>query len=173
MVDTEVLVSLQMSLSEGSAEHIPNSQALLHSHKAVLVGSYGEPYDFTHCDIPTLSAGEALVCLEYSGVCHGDVYTRDGGGPVSSKPNRPLVGGHEGIGQIVALSRGSENESTFFIGDYVGVAWRSQTCGDCQACKSGADNHCRSQQIVGMHRNGTFQSQSSLKIPSTSRRSRH
>lgn len=125
-----------------------------HNRIAVLLGPYGDPYQFATAEIPQPDADEAVVRIDFSGVCHGDVYSRYGGGPAPAEAQRPLVGGHEGIGHVVALG---SVEGPFAVGDCVGIAWRAQVCGTCDACKCGAQNFCPSQQVVGMHRNGTFQ----------------
>ncbi|OAP60676.1 hypothetical protein AYL99_05678 [Fonsecaea erecta] len=122
---------------------------------AVLTGAYGEPYTIKDVPIPVPAAQDALVELEYSGVCHGDVYARDGGGPAPKDPVRPLTGGHEGVGRIVAM--GTDGLDGFKVGDTVGIAWRSYVCGTCQACQAGSENHCFNQKITGAHRDGTFQ----------------
>jgi propanol-preferring alcohol dehydrogenase len=120
--------------------------------------SYGSPYTFIHRVPPLPGHGEALVRLHFTGVCHGDVYTRDGGGPVPKVPIRPLVGGHEGIGEIVSLGAACDAYE-FAVGDSVGVAWRRQVCRECEACLVGAENDCPQQKIVGLHGDGTFQRQ--------------
>ncbi|KIW85656.1 hypothetical protein Z517_01048 [Fonsecaea pedrosoi CBS 271.37] len=122
---------------------------------AVLTGAYGEPYTIKDVPIPVPRPHDALVELEYSGVCHGDVYARDGGGPAPKDPVRPLTGGHEGVGRIVAM--GTEGLDGFKVGDVVGIAWRSNVCGTCQACQAGSENHCFNQKITGAHVDGTFQ----------------
>jgi alcohol dehydrogenase, propanol-preferring len=124
---------------------------------AVLSGPYGEPYTIQDVPISAPGFGEALVELDYSGICHGDVYARDGGGPASKTEVRPLIGGHEGVGRIVALGPDRNEKEPFYIGDVVGIAWRSAVCGTCQACLAGQENHCQNQKITGQHRNGTFQ----------------
>ncbi|ETI22280.1 hypothetical protein G647_06353 [Cladophialophora carrionii CBS 160.54] len=126
---------------------------------AVLTGPYGDAYTIRELPVATPGVNEVLVQLDYSGVCHGDVYARDGGGPAPKDPVRPLIGGHEGVGRIVALGSGSEGEGSdaFHVGDIVGVAWRSHVCGTCQACEAGAENHCYNQKVTGAHRDGTFQ----------------
>jgi hypothetical protein len=127
---------------------------------AILTGPYGQPYTIISSPIPRPSRAEALVRLAYSGVCHGDVYSRNGGGPAPVTPTRPLIGGHEGVGTIVALGDGSAKElpnAAFRIGDIVGIAWRSFVCGTCEPCTLGAENHCTRQQVTGMHRDGTYQ----------------
>ncbi|KAF9892276.1 alcohol dehydrogenase [Aspergillus nanangensis] len=124
------------------------------NRSCTLTGGYGEPYQFTEAPVPTPAPGEAIVRIDFTGVCHGDVYSRDGGGPAPAAPIRPLVGGHEGIGEIISV--GEPNQG-FAVGDLVGIAWRGQVCKVCQSCREGAENYCEQQQIVGMHMDGTFQ----------------
>jgi propanol-preferring alcohol dehydrogenase len=129
---------------------------------AILSRPYDHPYTIEEVAIPHPQPQDALVQLLYTGVCHGDVYARDGGGPAPEHPVRPLVGGHEGVGTIVAM--GTDCLDTFRVGDFVGIAWRSFVCGTCQACKNGSENHCFNQKVTGTHRDGTFQRMSSQEI---------
>ena len=130
---------------------------------AVLLGKYGDPYCVKMVPTAVPSPSEALVRLSYTGVCHGDIYTRDGGGPAPAQPVRPLIGGHEGVGTIVAL--GHETGSSLFrIGDVVGIAWRSYVCKTCDPCREGYENHCYNQKVTGAHRDGTFQRESKVQL---------
>lgn len=124
---------------------------------ATLTGLYGEPYHFLQEQVRPPAEKEALVSLSFSGVCHGDVYSRDGGGPAPSTPHRPLIGGHEGVGTIVALGANAVSSSSFQVGDLVGIAWRTSVCGKCEPCLSGRENHCGEQVITGLHSSGTYQ----------------
>ena len=133
------------------------------SSTAVLTGQYGSPYTIIENELLRPLNDEALVRLDYTGICHGDVYSRDGGGPAPSSPIRPLTGGHEGVGEIVSFAFSKHTVQGYSIGDKVGIAWRSQTCGECEACCSHAENHCPQQEVVGMHRNGTFQRENHLR----------
>jgi propanol-preferring alcohol dehydrogenase len=121
---------------------------------AVSTQPYGLPYIFEKQDPTHPFEGETLVRLDYSGVCHGDVYMRDGGGPAPPTPRRPLIGGHEGVGTVIEL--GSGNHGVFHVGHRVGVAWRSYVCGGYQACRAGSENFYEKQIITGAGRNGTF-----------------
>jgi propanol-preferring alcohol dehydrogenase len=123
---------------------------------AILTGSYGQPYTFGSLIAAPPSQGEALVRLDYSGVCHGDVYMRDGGGPAPPSPRRPLIGGQEGVGTVIVL--GPDSGNGFKVGQRVGIAWRSFVCGDCQACQARSENFCEKQIITGAGRDGTFAS---------------
>ncbi|KIW67318.1 hypothetical protein PV04_06582 [Phialophora macrospora] len=153
-------VSLDVNgiVSDNGDIHVPATGS---APAAVLTGPYGDAYTIQDLPIPTPGIHDALIQLEYSGVCHGDKYARDGGGPAPKDPVRPLIGGHEGVGRIVALGSGGgsdgEGSNAFRVGDVVGVPWRSQVCGTCQACAAGAENHCFDQKVTGSHRDGTFQ----------------
>lgn len=59
---------------------------------------------------------EVLIHIKYSGVCHTDLHALHGDWPLETK--KPLVGGHEGAGIVVALGSLIEDIE---IGDYAGV----------------------------------------------------
>lgn len=124
---------------------------------AVLRGVYGK-YHIIDADfaVPQPGPEEALVRLEASGICHGDVNPRDGYPPAPLEPVRPLVTGHEGIGQVVAMG---ESITDFKIGDLVGMGWRHSTCLSCKQCKQGYSNLCPSVVLNGYTQDGTFQGQ--------------
>lgn len=98
--------------------------------------------------------GEALVKLEASGVCFGDLHARDGGPPAPQKAVRPLVGGHEGIGHVAAV--GSDT-GPIKVGDRVGLGWRRSVCNICVFCQNNRDNYCLKQVANGFKTDGTFQ----------------
>ncbi|CAM1503366.1 Fc.00g081420.m01.CDS01 [Cosmosporella sp. VM-42] len=128
------------------------------SMAARLTGPYGSRYKFEPQLQPNPGDREAVVRLDVAGVCHGDVYSRDGGGPAPEHPVRPLTGGHEGVGVIIDIGiDGMEKPYGFRKGDVVGIAWRHSTCGKCEACLRGSENYCPHQLVNGMHRDGTFQ----------------
>jgi len=66
------------------------------------------------------------------------------------------VGGHEGVGKVVALGPGAENTGVK-IGDRVGIKWMAGTCGNCMPCLAGKDACCLSGKISGYFTPGTFQ----------------
>lgn len=53
----------------------------------------------TH-SVPTPGAGEVLIKLDFSGVCHSDVHSIRGDTPMKTD-----VAGHEGVGRVVAGER--------------------------------------------------------------------
>ena len=72
-----------------------------------------------------LKPGECLIKLEYSGVCHSDLHVKKG--DWSRPPILPLVGGHEGVGRIVAIGENSR-AGPVKIGDRVGIKWIGEVC---------------------------------------------
>jgi S-(hydroxymethyl)mycothiol dehydrogenase len=81
-------------------------------------------------------AGEALVRIEASGVCHTDLHVLQTGG---WGHQLPVLLGHEGAGVVEAVGEGVEHVGA---GDRVVVGWRSP-CGKCPWCLRGARHLCR------------------------------
>ncbi|KIJ98046.1 hypothetical protein K443DRAFT_133642 [Laccaria amethystina LaAM-08-1] len=86
-----------------------------------------------------LKPNERLIKLKFSGVCHSDLHIRKA--DWSRKSILPLVGGHEGIGRIVAIGDGS-HAGGVKIGDRVGVKWIGGVCGRCEMCRKGHESSC-------------------------------
>ena len=87
--------------------------------------------------VPAVGHGQALVKIEYSGVCHTDLHVASG--DFGEVPGRIL--GHEGIGRVVKVGEGVESLKE---GDRVSVAWFFEGCGHCEYCTSGRETLCRS-----------------------------
>src|ERR1700760_608352 len=62
--------------------------------KAAVVHQFGAPLQIEDVAIPTPKAGEVLVKIMASGVCHTDLHAEDGDWPV--KPALPFIPGHAG-----------------------------------------------------------------------------
>ncbi|KAJ7684222.1 chaperonin 10-like protein [Mycena polygramma] len=85
-----------------------------------------------------LAPGECLVKIDYAGVCHSDLHVKEGGwGPVKF----PVVGGHEGIGRIVAIGDHTVG-SPVKTGDRVGIKWIAKACLNCEMCRTGNEPCC-------------------------------
>lgn len=83
-----------------------------------------------------LAPGECLVKLHCTGVCHTDLHAALGDWPLDAKI--PLIGGHEGVGDIVAIGSHTAN-SPVKVGDRVGIKWLADSCLDCEACRKGRE----------------------------------
>ena len=79
-------------------------------------------------------AGEVLVRIVATGICHTDVRVHAGLGPGTP---RPVVLGHEGAGIIEQVG---EDVTTLEVGDHVVLSGNS--CGVCPSCRHNAPIHC-------------------------------
>ncbi|GAA5919331.1 hypothetical protein JCM21900_005559 [Sporobolomyces salmonicolor] len=100
-----------------------------------------------------LKPGEVLVKVEYTGVCHTDLHAYKGDWPIPSK--RPLVGGHEGTGPIVAIADGTQ--TNLRLGQNVGLKWMADSCLNCELCRTGYESSCPQLQLHGFTVDGSFQ----------------
>ncbi|KAL1792786.1 hypothetical protein ACET3X_009293 [Alternaria dauci] len=108
-------------------------------------------------DMPEPGAGEVLINLTHSGVCHSDLGVMTNSWKVLPFPTQPgQVGGHEGVGKIVKMGPGTES-SAVKIGDRVGVKWIAAVCSSCEACRAGVDASCSNGKVSGYYTPGTFQ----------------
>lgn len=87
-------------------------------------------------DIRPLESGEALVEVEYCGVCHTDLHVA--AGDYGEKPGRVL--GHEGIGKVAQVA---DDVKSLKVGDRVSIAWLFESCGSCEYCNTGRETLCR------------------------------
>ncbi|MDC3956003.1 alcohol dehydrogenase AdhP [Polyangium jinanense] len=117
--------------------------------RAAVVRAFGQPLSIEEVPVPVPSAGEVLVRVVASGVCHTDLHAANGDWPV--KPALPFIPGHEGVGYVAALGAGV---TTLKEGDRVGVPWLHNACGACDPCITGWETLCPSQQNTGYSVNG-------------------
>jgi len=129
------------------------------TQKAAILEAHNAPY-VVRTDYPVkqpseLAPGECLIKLEYSGVCHSDLHIRNA--DWANKSKLPLIGGHEGIGRVVAI--GPHSESAVKVGDRVGVKWIGNVCGQCEMCRKGHESSCHISftNTHGFRIDGTFQ----------------
>lgn len=68
----------------------------------------------------------------------------------------PHVGGHEGVGRIVAFGPDTTS-SDVKIGSLVGIRFISRVCHQCEYCKTGREQHCAKASNHLHHEDGSFQ----------------
>ncbi|KAL5532475.1 ADH1_2 [Sanghuangporus sanghuang] len=100
-----------------------------------------------------LKPGQCLVKLTHSGVCHTDLSIRSNIHPVQPKAN--LIGGHEGIGIVVAVAENTEYGGVK-VGDRVGIKFVANSCLNCEMCLKGLEGLCYNLQSSGAVIDGTF-----------------
>jgi S-(hydroxymethyl)glutathione dehydrogenase/alcohol dehydrogenase len=96
-------------------------------------------------------AGEVLVEIKATGLCHTDEFTRSGADPEGLFPS---ILGHEGAGVVIEVGEGV---TTLKPGDHV-IPLYTPECGECFACRSGKTNLCtaiRGTQGQGLMPDGT------------------
>ena len=111
--------------------------------KAVVVNPEGTNVQLIeNKEMRPLETGEALVDIEYCGVCHTDLHVAHG--DFGKVPGRVL--GHEGIGIVKEIAPDVKNLK---VGDRVSVAWFFEGCGACEYCTTGRETLCRTVKNAG------------------------
>ncbi|MBH0245070.1 NAD(P)-dependent alcohol dehydrogenase, partial [Streptomyces cavourensis] len=79
---------------------------------------------------------DVLIEIKFAGICHSDIHqARDGWG----EGIFPMVPGHEIAGIVTEAGPGV---TRFKAGDRVGVGCMVDSCGQCDACRMGREQHC-------------------------------
>ncbi|GLS86272.1 zinc-dependent alcohol dehydrogenase [Cypionkella aquatica] len=120
--------------------------------RAAVMNGFGQPLRLVDLPVPAPGAGEILIRLEASGVCHSDVHIWKGETQASVAPD-PFILGHEGVGEVAAIGAGVEG---WVIGQRAGAAWLHDTCGTCDLCLAGEESFCAAQRAHGFNVPGTF-----------------
>jgi S-(hydroxymethyl)glutathione dehydrogenase/alcohol dehydrogenase len=119
--------------------------------KAAIAYAAGKPLEIVTVDLEGPKAGEVLVEIKASGVCHTDEFTRSGADPEGLFP---AIFGHEGAGIIVDVGPGVTSVKK---GDHV-IPLYTPECRQCKSCLSRKTNLCtaiRATQGKGLMPDGT------------------
>ena len=119
--------------------------------RAAVVRSFGEPLSIEQVPIPVPGRHQALVRVQYTGVCHTDLHVTRG--DWADPPELPFIPGHEGHGPVVALG---PDVSGARIGDHLGGTWLATACGACDYCLAGNEPLCPAQRNSGYSFGGSF-----------------
>ena len=100
--------------------------------------------------VPETGAGEVLLRMEYVGFCGSDLNTYRGANAMAKSP---VIPGHE-IGAVIeAVGAGVPD----FLQAGMTVTVNPYTaCGTCPSCRRGRPNACRSNQTLGVQRDGAM-----------------
>jgi S-(hydroxymethyl)glutathione dehydrogenase/alcohol dehydrogenase len=123
---------------------------MIRSRAAVAWGP-GQPLEVTEIEVAPPKAGEVLVRIVATGVCHTDAFTLSGADPEGLFP---AVLGHEGGGVVEELGEGVTSVA---VGDHV-IPLYTPECRRCSFCLSGKTNLCqaiRATQGQGLMPDGT------------------
>jgi S-(hydroxymethyl)glutathione dehydrogenase/alcohol dehydrogenase len=119
--------------------------------KAAVAYAAREPLVIEEVDLEGPRAGEVLVEIKATGVCHTDEFTRSGADPEGLFP---VIFGHEGAGVVVDVGAGV---TSLKKGDHV-IPLYTPECRQCKSCTSHKTNLCtaiRSTQGAGVMPDGT------------------
>ena len=119
--------------------------------RAAVVHELGETLAIDEVPKPEPGAGEIVVRVEASGLCHTDIHAAHGDWPV--KPHPPFTPGHEGVGIVEAVGAGV---TEVVVGDRVAMPWLGYACGTCEYCVSGWETLCLEQKNMGYSMDGGF-----------------
>lgn len=119
--------------------------------RAAVAWEAGKPLSIEEVDLEGPRAGEVMVKLVATGVCHTDAFTLSGADPEGIFP---CIMGHEGAGVVVEVGPGVTSVA---VGDHV-IPLYTPECGKCKFCLSGKTNLCqaiRATQGKGLMPDGT------------------
>src|ERR1700739_3655301 len=105
--------------------------------KAAVAWKAGAPLTIEEVDLAGPRAGEVLVELKATGICHTDYYTLSGADPEGLFP---AILGHEGAGVVVDVGPGGRSLRK---GDHV-IPLHTPQGRQCKSCLSGKTNLCTS-----------------------------
>ncbi len=119
--------------------------------RAAVAFAANKPLEICDIELEGPKAGEVLVEVKATGICHTDYYTLSGADPEGLFP---AILGHEGAGVVVDVGPGV---TTLKKGDHV-IPLYTPECRQCKSCLSRKTNLCtaiRSTQGQGLMPDGT------------------
>ncbi|WP_442594230.1 S-(hydroxymethyl)glutathione dehydrogenase/class III alcohol dehydrogenase [Parapusillimonas sp. JC17] len=119
--------------------------------KAAIAWKAGEPLTIEDVELAGPKAGEVLVEIKATGICHTDYYTLSGADPEGIFP---AILGHEGAGVVLEAGPGV---TSLKPGDHV-IPLYTPECRQCKSCLSRKTNLCtaiRATQGKGLMPDGT------------------
>ena len=119
--------------------------------RAAVAWAAGQPLAIETVDLEGPRAGEVLVEIKATGICHTDEFTRSGGDPEGVFPS---ILGHEGAGVVLEVGEGV---TSLAAGDHV-IPLYTPECRQCKSCLSRRTNLCtaiRATQGKGLMPDGT------------------
>lgn len=117
--------------------------------RAVQVSGPKGSFQLVKRDIPEPGSGTVRVKVQACGVCHSDVFVKEGVFPIQY----PRVPGHEVAGVIDKVGPGVES---WQAGQRVGIGWHGGYCFYCDACRHGDFVNCSNMKICGISYDGGY-----------------
>ena len=105
--------------------------------RAAVAFAAGKPLEIVEVDLEGPRAGEVLIEIKATGVCHTDAFTLSGDDPEGAFP---AILGHEGAGVVVEVGPGVKSLK---VGDTV-IPLYTPECRECEYCLNPKTNLCQS-----------------------------
>jgi D-arabinose 1-dehydrogenase-like Zn-dependent alcohol dehydrogenase len=119
--------------------------------KAAQIPKAGADFEIVEREVPQPTAGHVRIKVQACGVCHSDLFTKEGMWPGIQYPRVP---GHEVAGVIDELGAGV---TAWKKGQRVGVGWHGGQDNTCRACRRGDFRNCENLKIPGISYDGGYQ----------------
>jgi len=119
--------------------------------KAAQIPKPGADFEIVEREIPKPDAGQVRVKVLACGVCHSDLFTKEGMWPGIEYPRVP---GHEVVGIVDEVGAGVTGWKQ---GQRTGVGWHGGHDGTCVACRRGDFRNCRNVKIPGISYDGGYE----------------
>jgi D-arabinose 1-dehydrogenase-like Zn-dependent alcohol dehydrogenase len=119
--------------------------------KAAQIPGPGADFQIVEREIPQPGPGEVRIRVQACGVCHSDVFTKEGWWPGIQYPRIP---GHEVAGIIDEVGPAV---SGWTLGQRVGVGWHGGHDNTCRECRRGDFRNCRNLKVPGISYDGGYQ----------------
>ena len=118
--------------------------------QAAQISKPGGEWELVERVIPEPRAGQVRVKVEACGMCHSDVFVKEGLWPGLTYPRVP---GHEIAGHIDAVG---DHVTAWRPGQRVGVGWHGGHCFVCALCRRGDFAMCVNRQVTGIDFDGGY-----------------
>jgi D-arabinose 1-dehydrogenase-like Zn-dependent alcohol dehydrogenase len=119
--------------------------------KAAQIPGPGADFQIVEREIRPPGPGEVRIRVQACGVCHSDVFTKEGWWPGIEYPRVP---GHEVAGIIDEVGPAV---SAWTPGQRVGVGWHGGHDNTCRECRRGDFRNCRNVKVPGISYDGGYQ----------------
>jgi len=117
---------------------------------AVQISRPGAPFEVVAREIPAPGADQVRIRVQACGICHSDMFVKEGYWPGLQYPR---VTGHEVAGVIDEVGPGV---TAWKKGQRVGVGWHGKHCGQCVPCRRGDFISCQYLRITGFSDDGGY-----------------
>jgi S-(hydroxymethyl)glutathione dehydrogenase/alcohol dehydrogenase len=109
--------------------------------RAAVAHAANKPLTIEEVELGGPRAGEVLIEIKATGICHTDAYTLSGADPEGLFP---AILGHEGAGVVVEVGPGVTSVA---VGDHV-IPLYVPECRQCKFCTSGKTNLCQAIRVT-------------------------